>query len=113
MSQLIDCGCEQIRINQQNNSIEYSRDGINWTRRCASQAYGTFRDLCIYGDSIYAATSQGVYYSHDKGVNWTSKCRSNAYGDFHTIQAIGTELFANTSKGLYFSRDKGVNWMRK
>ena len=49
MPQLIECGTELILINSSNNSIEYSRDGRNWVRRCSTQAYGTFIDLCLFG----------------------------------------------------------------
>lgn len=113
MPQLIECGGELIRINPANNSIEYSRDGRNWTRRCTSSAYGTFLDLCLFGPMVYAVTSKGVYFSKDKGLNFTLKCNSSAYGTFQSIMVRGTELYAQTSKGLYASRDEGRNWTRK
>lgn len=113
MSQLIECGNELIRINPAKNSIEYSRDGRNWIRRCSSTAYGTFLDLCLFGPNLYAVTTKGVYYSRDKGLNFISKCNSTAYGTFQTIMARGTELYAQTSKGLYCSRDEGRNWIKK
>lgn len=110
---MIEVGQELVRINSQKNAIEYSRDGRNWTRRCVSQACGTFMDLCLYGAYIYAVTSKGVYYSRDKGTNWGAKCLSKAYGEFLTIQTVGTELYAQTSRGLYASTDNGTNWRRK
>ena len=113
MPQLIECGTELIRINSSNNSIDYSRDGRNWVRRCSTQAYGTFIDLCLFGSFLYAVTSKGIYFSRDKGVNFTSKCVSSAYGTFQTLMVRGTELYAQTSKGLYASKDGGVNWVRK
>ena len=113
MPQLIECGTELIRINSSNNSIEYSRDGRNWVRRCTSKAYGTFLDLCLFGSMIYAVTTKGVYFSKDKGLNFTCKCNSTAYGNFQTIMVRGTELYAQTSKGLYASKDEGRNWVRK
>lgn len=110
---MIEIGQETLRINPQNNSIEYSRDLRNWTRRCSSQAYGTFYDLCLYGAYVYAVTSKGIYFSRDKGTNWTSKCVSQAYGKFQTLMVRGTELYAQTTKGLYASKDNGTNWTRK
>ncbi len=113
MPQLIEYGREMLRINSSNNTIEYSRDGRNWTRRHASQYYGTFFDLCLVGSDIYAATSKGVIYSHNGGINWTIKCNSTYYGTFQSLMLHGTELWAQTSKGLYVSKDGGRNWMQK
>lgn len=113
MPQMIDLGREMLRINPQTNAIEYSRDARNWSRRCTSKSYGTFKDLCLYGAYVYAITSKGVYYSRDNGLNWASKCTSQAYGEFQTITAVGTELYAQTTKGVYVSKDNGLNWRRK
>lgn len=113
MPQLIEYGRDLIRINPSNNTIEYSHDGRNWTRRCASQYYGTFYDLCLVAPDLYAATAKGVIYSHDGGRNWTTKCTNPAYGTFQTIMARGNELWAQTTKGTYVSKDGGRNWIRK
>ena len=113
MPQMIDSGKEMLRINPQTNVIEYSRDSRNWVRRCSSKAYGTFKDLCLFGPYVYAVTSKGICFSRDNGTNWTSKCVSRAYGEFQTLMAQGTELYAQTTKGLYMSKDNGTNWIRK
>lgn len=113
MSQLIEYGRDMIRINPSNNTIEYSRDGRNWTRRHSSQYYGTFYDLCLVGSDLYAATAKGVIYSHDGGQNWTGKCTSSAYGTFRTLMLRGMELWAQTSKGTYVSKDGGRNWTKR
>lgn len=110
---MIEVGRELLRINSQNNTIEYSKDGRNWIRRGSSSAYGTFKDLCLFGQYLYAVTSKGVYYTKDNGVNWSPKTVSKSFGEFQTIMASGTELYAQTSKGLYYSKDGGVNWIRQ
>lgn len=113
MPQLIQFGREMLRINPSNNVIELSRDGRNWTRKCSSQSYGTFYDLCDVGADIYAATSKGVFISRDGGTNWTCKCNSSAYGTFQSLMLRGTELWATTTKGTYASKDGGRNWVKK
>lgn len=41
---------ELIRINTQNNFIEYSRDsGRSWHNRCTNTSSGNFIDLLEYG----------------------------------------------------------------
>lgn len=114
MAQIIEIGRDIYRINPIKNSIEFSRDGgRNWTSKCTSSAYGTFKDLCLYGSEIYAVTSKGIFFSRDGGRNWTSKCTSSAYGEFQTLMARGAELYTQTSKGLYASKDGGRNFTRK
>lgn len=113
MAQMVEFGREMIRINPSNNTIEYSRDGRNWTRRYSSQYYGTFYDLCVVGSDIYAASAKGVIYSRDGGLNWSTKCTSTSYGTFQTLILRGTELWAQTTKGTYVSKDGGRNWMKK
>lgn len=114
MPQLITIGTDLCRINPAKNSIEISRDkGRNWTAKCISNSYGTFKDLCLFGAEIYAVTSKGVYISKDGGRNFSSKCTSSSYGEFQTIMAQGSVLYAQTSKGLYASKDGGRNWTKK
>lgn len=113
MAQLLEYGREMLRINTANNSIEYSRDGRNWTRRYSSQYYGAFYDLCLVGSDVYAATEKGVIYSHDGGRNWANKYTGTSYGTFHSLMLHGTEIWAQTTKGTYVSKDNGRNWMKK
>lgn len=116
MPQIISLGSELLRINTQKNSIEVSKDGgRNWSlRRASSSSYGTFMDLLLFGQMVFAVTSKGVYFSKDKGVNWSLKrTNSSSFGDFQSIMQDGTNLLAQTSKGLYYSKDGGTNWTRK
>lgn len=113
MAQLLQYGAEMLRINPSNNSIEYSRDGRNWTRKFSSQYYGTFYDLCLVGSDVYAATQKGVIFSHDGGRNWTGKYTGTTYGTFQSLMLRGTELWAQTTKGTYVSKDGGRNWMKR
>ena len=48
MAQMIQYGREMLRINPSNNTIEYTRDGRNWTRRYSSQYYGTVLSAQIF-----------------------------------------------------------------
>ena len=116
MPQIISLGSELLRINPQKNSIEVSKDGgRNWSiRRASSSSYGTFMDLLLFGQLVFAVTSKGVYFSKDKGLNWSLKrANSPSYGDFKSIMQDGCNLLAQTSKGLYYSKDGGLNWTRK
>lgn len=114
MPQLIEIGSDFLRINPIKNSLEMSKDkGRNWTSKCTSSSYGTFKDLSLFGSELYAVTSKGIYSSKDGGRNFSAKCTSSSYGEFQTIMVNGTELYAQTSKGLYASKDGGRNWTRR
>lgn len=116
MPQIISLGSELLRINPQKNSIEVSKDGgKNWSiRKASSSSHGTFMDLVLFGQMVYAVTSKGVYFSKDKGSNWSLKrANTSSSGNFQSIMQDGTNLLAQTSKGLYYSKDGGANWTRK
>ncbi|MCH5247018.1 MAG: hypothetical protein J1E99_02560 [Muribaculaceae bacterium] len=112
MGQMIELGRELLRINSAKNTVEYSKDGRNWIQRGPTFNRGILRDLCLFGQYVYAASSKGVYFSKDKGLNWWPKTVTPIYGEFQSLMVSGTQLYAVTSKGTYYSKDGGVNWIR-
>lgn len=115
MGKLINYDGELLRINSQDNKIEYSRNGgSTWSTRCATNVYGTFYDLLDYGPEILACTSKGIYASRTKGSTWITRCGTSIFGTFLELSlGDGGTLLCTTSKGLYYSRTKGTTWSRK
>ena len=71
MGQMISLGTELIRINPQNNHIEYSvNGGRTWLIRFNSPQCGVFQELTVHGSEILATTSKGLFYSKNAGRNW-------------------------------------------
>lgn len=114
MAQLIMHGRELIRINTQENSVEYStNDGRSWHRRYNGSQAGTFNDLFSNGSEIIACTSKGVFYSNNGGLSWHSRYTGSAYGSFIQLASDGRNLLATTTKGLYYSNNGGLSWHRR
>lgn len=114
MSQMIQRGKELLRINTQNNYIQYSTDsGRNWITRYTGNYPGTFIDLFDFGSEILACTSKGIFVSKDDGRNWQTRYMSNYCGTFQQLASDGNNILATTSKGLFISRDGGRNWNKR
>lgn len=114
MSQLITYSNALLRINPQKNSIEYSSSGgRTWQTRFCVSSVGTFRDLLVMGDAIFAATSKGLYWSRNGGMTWTTRYNNSGVGEFLSLATDGTEMLATTSKGLYASQNQGMSWERR
>jgi hypothetical protein len=71
MPQIINVKSEIIRINPDNNTIEYSQNGgRSWILRHSNSFCGIFYDLFLHGSEILACTSKGLYYSSNEGRSW-------------------------------------------
>ena len=63
-----------VRINQEKNTIEHSKNkGISWIVRCSLTNKGTALSLTEMGDELFLETSNGFYLSKNEGVTWTLK----------------------------------------
>ena len=111
MGQIVNNGCEMIRINSEKNRIEYSTNGgSSWHSRYSGSIAGEFYSLCAYGDELLACTSKGVFYSKNAGCNWHSRYTGSIAGEFEEITVQGDELLAETSKGIFYSKNGGSSW---
>lgn len=74
MSQMISYDGEMIRINSDQNHIEYSTNsGRTWLPRCTSSSCGTFLSLTDGGNELLVQTSKGLYYSTSNGRTWLKR----------------------------------------
>lgn len=71
----------------------------------------TIIDIELVRDSIFIATSTGIYISGDGGTNW----ENTQSGDFFWCIAINGELVVAGSynTGVYISTDRGNTWTQK
>jgi len=85
-----------------------TNEGSSWIR--ANNGISNMFPNCfaVFGNIIYAGTSQGVYSSTDNGLNWITAGISNL--NFTTLVVKDSVLFAGTSSGVYFSSISKPSW---
>lgn len=72
---------------------------------------GTALDLVINQDNeIFAAGTQGVFYSSDDGANWEQRRIESISWSVTTLAIKENYLFAGTYYGLFRSSNKGLSW---
>lgn len=112
MPQIINVKSEIIRINPDNNTIEYSQNGgRSWILRYSNSFCGIFYDLFLHGSEILACTSKGLYYSSNEGRSWIIRYSGTICGTFQQLSFDGKNLLAITSKGLFYSTNAGRSWI--
>ncbi len=85
-------------------------NGANWTK-ITTGFPGYINDYCISGDSIYAATSEGVLFSSDLGTTWNSISEGLPKDGFKKIIVSGSHLLCGTDgNGVFLSSDNGKSW---
>ncbi|RKY31416.1 MAG: hypothetical protein DRP74_04950 [Candidatus Omnitrophota bacterium] len=64
---------------------------------------------------IYAATSQGLFYSSNAGLNWRKvfKGKNSLEKDCQAVLALDGRIYLGTGSGLFISRDKGRSWYKE
>lgn len=95
-----------------------TNNGQSWTR-CQGVDNGAGRifpvsNLVVKGESIYAATSGGVYRSTDRGANW-APLNFGLLGSFPPITDLAaseTDVYALSVGFLYKLDSSGSAWMR-
>ncbi len=73
-------------------------------------------DILIHGDTVYTATSNGIYRTTNNGVNWNQ--RINGLSNPQAIQckqiiAAGSNMYIATVDGIYRSTNFSGTWFRK
>lgn len=69
-------------------------------------------DFDVCGESIFAATSKGIFTSTDNGTKWT-ECTNGIKpgGQYYRMQANGSTIFAvDYEQGIFISTDGGITW---
>jgi len=68
--------------------------------------------LVIYGDTIYAGTQQGLYFSLDYGKSWNSLNQELVYYNITSFKILFNQMFLGTYKsGIFISSDDGQTWI--
>lgn len=90
-------------------------DGSTWTAAAGKLPF-PIHCMALYGASLFAGTSEGIYRSDNDGLDWTRKCTGLPlqylrYPYIRTLAASGSEMYAGTDlDGFFRSSDSGENW---
>ena len=95
--------------NDKTKILESSDNGVSWSE------VGTLNvevvDMLFKGNTLFAATKNGVYTSVDQGQNWTQLGGGLSATSYETIALDGTTLYAGShDQGVYRSTDNGSTW---
>ncbi|MFP4363242.1 MAG: hypothetical protein ACLFR1_05185 [Spirochaetia bacterium] len=75
--------------------------------------YPNIRNMVSQGDTVYAATSEGVSVTENNGTNWTTYNEGNGLpvNSVSSVYHDGSRLYAGLyGEGLYYSEDEGTSW---
>jgi len=82
-------------------------NGVSWSTAGLFQS--DVSDLQINGNTLFAASDNGVFSSVDNGASWESLGLTYSYPS--SLIVSGSNIFAGTnSSGVYLSTDNGMNW---
>jgi photosystem II stability/assembly factor-like uncharacterized protein len=71
--------------------------------------------LLLYGNSLYAATADGMYATTNNGFIWVPKNNgiNITYNALYCLMAAGSKIFCGSDSGVYVSTNNGDLWSRK
>lgn len=74
---------------------------------------GTINCLSTKGDTVYAGTNGGAFYSKDYGDNWVKLSTGFEDSNVISIASNGTDVFAGvyTKRTIYISNNDGISWL--
>jgi hypothetical protein len=96
-----------VIVSKDDEYLYTSSDGANgtWSQRFSLSKYGI--DCLLYGNNVWVAAGDGLFYSDDKGVTWINTNISDV--DFNNIAFNGKEWQAyNSTNKMYYSQDGKV-----
>jgi photosystem II stability/assembly factor-like uncharacterized protein len=92
-----------------NELTEYYRSsdyGDTWKQVSVNLSDPWF--LTYIGDTLYAGTDGGLFYSIDNGTNWT-KLDNGLSGSARCFTVNGECFFVGNANGLFFSSNRGAS----
>jgi hypothetical protein len=100
------------------NVVQYSLDsGKTWQSRVGLGSTlrlnypSKVNGYASIGTRLFAATTQGVFYTADTGNTWFARNSGISTLDISGIWAVGTSLYAiNTNGNVYRSIDSALTW---
>jgi phosphoribosyl-AMP cyclohydrolase len=101
------------------NSVLKTEDrGLSWINILSIRGQNrAINFLCLSprdGNSLYAVTGNGLYYSQDRGKNWQRIFRGkDSWENACTAVAVLPDaIFVGTKAGLFISKDNGRSWLK-
>lgn len=86
-------------------------NGANWTEvGKPSDASFYLKSFAVIGSTLFAGTTDGVYYTTDNGANWTAANTGLSDTYVYSLAVIGATLFASTQSFVFRSTNNGGNW---
>ena len=69
----------------------------------------------LAGDSLYAASGNGLFYSPNQGKNWYRifKGKSSLESECTVLAVLRGEIYLGTKDGLFTSKDSGRSWYKQ
>lgn len=66
-------------------------------------------------NSLYAATGNGLYFSHNQGRSWNRLFKGKNYfeNECTALAVLPSSIYLGTKAGLFVSSDKGRSWYRQ
>jgi photosystem II stability/assembly factor-like uncharacterized protein len=93
-----------------NDKIGLSIKSTSWTQITPPHS-GSISSLVAIENTIYAATTGGIYRSTDQGANWTPINDGLNSKEISALTADGKTLYAAAwNGGVYCLTDNGANW---
>ena len=104
-----DIGLSGTKLFALTTSGIYQSDdnGGTWTQNIYS--FGTPVELQCTNDTVWVASSTGMYLSPNQGVSWETK-PNNQNDDLYSLDYTKYVLMSGSSSGIFRSLNQGVNW---
>ncbi|RPI12951.1 MAG: T9SS C-terminal target domain-containing protein [Ignavibacteriae bacterium] len=71
--------------------------------------------LLLYGNSLFAATTDGIYVSSNNGTTWVLKNNgiNTTNNTTYCLITAGNKILCGSDSGVYVSSNNGDSWTRK
>lgn len=100
-----------------NKGIFRTEDGgVNWRNILTVRGQNRTINHILFdsrdGNSLYAATGNGLFYSLNQGKNWNRvfKGKDSLESECTAIAVLPERIFLGTKSGLFITQDKGRSW---
>jgi photosystem II stability/assembly factor-like uncharacterized protein len=96
------------------DSIFYSSDkGISWTYHSFPNLEFNINSIACKGDTLFGATSKGLYFSVDKGKSWQERNSDSIKNQaFYEIAVKDNNIYLFYYKTIYISTNNGSTWAK-
>lgn len=108
-----------IYIGSNDTVLKTEDGGETWRNILSIRGQNKVVNFLLFGlqdrNSLYAATGNGLYYSHNQGKSWKRIFRGKDYleRECTTLAVLPSAIYLGTKAGLFVSKDKGSSWQRQ